>query len=136
MSRKPSVAPPPEFFVDRSLGRSTTVRLRQRGWIVHLVNDHFEHDAQFVEDATWIEHGLQQGWALLTKDQKIRYRAGELLALGAHGKLFCLGRGDLTVEEQVRTFDDARTRIERAVRRHEARLYHVYEGGRIEKRWP
>lgn len=113
MSPKPSAASRPEFFVDRSLGRSTTALPRQLGWIVHLVNDHFEYDAQFVKDADWIEYGLQRGWALLTKDQKIRYRAGELLSLDAHGKMFCLGRGDLTVEDQARTFDEARARIER-----------------------
>jgi PIN like domain len=58
MSPKPSAASRPEFFVDRSLGRSTTAHLRQLRWIVHLVNDHFEHDGQFVRDKRWIEYGL------------------------------------------------------------------------------
>lgn len=136
MSPKRSVASLPEFFVDRSLGRSTTARLRQLRWIVHLVNDHFEHDGQFVQDETWIEYGLQQGWALLTKDQKIRYRANELLSLAEHGKMFCLSNGNLTIEQQAHMFEEARVHIERAVRRHEARFYQVYEGGRIVKTWP
>ncbi|MGH3751470.1 MAG: DUF433 domain-containing protein [Pseudonocardiaceae bacterium] len=67
MPRKPSAASRPEFFVDRSLGRSTTAQLQQAGWTVHLVNDHFDHDAQFVKDETWIEYGLRRDWALLTK---------------------------------------------------------------------
>ncbi len=70
MSPKPSVASQPEFFVDRSLGRSTTARLRELSWIVHLVNDHFEQDGQFVKDESWIEYGLQQGWGLLTKTRR------------------------------------------------------------------
>ncbi|MGH3697245.1 MAG: hypothetical protein ACRDRX_25225 [Pseudonocardiaceae bacterium] len=110
--------------------------MRQLRWIVHLVNDHFEHDGQFVKDESWIEYGLQRGWALLTKDQKIRYRAEELLSLAEHGKMFCLSSGNLTIEQQSRIFEEARVHIERAVRRHEARFYQVYEGGRIVKKWP
>src|ERR1051326_6537671 len=133
MSPKRSAASQPEFFVDRSLGPSTTAHLRQLRWIVHLVNDHFEHDGQFVPDETWIEYGLQRGWALLTKDQKIRYRTDELLSLAEHGKIFCLRNGNLRIEQQACVFEDARIRIERAVKRHEARFYQVYEGGRIVK---
>lgn len=100
------------------------------------MNDHFEYDGQFVPDETWIEYGLQRGWALLTKDQKIRYRTYELLSLAEHGKIFCLNNGNLKIEQQARTFEDARLCIERAVRRHEARFYQVYEGGRVVKTWP
>ena len=50
--------------------------------------------------------------------------------------MFCLGNGNLTIEQQARMFEEARVHIERAVRRHEARFYQVYEGGRIVKRWP
>ncbi|MBV8542952.1 MAG: hypothetical protein JO364_01815 [Pseudonocardiales bacterium] len=100
MSPKPSAVSRPELFVDRSLGRSTKARLRQLRWIVHLVNDHFEHDGQFVKDERWIEYG------------------------------------NLTIEQQARMFEEARVHIERAVQRHEARFYQVYEGGRIVKRWP
>ncbi len=103
---------------------------------MHLVNDHFDHDGQFVRDETWIEYGLCRGWALLTKDQKIRYRAEELLSLADHGKMFCLSSGNLTIAEQARMFDEARRLIDRAVSRHEARFYQVYAGGRIYKQWP
>jgi acyl-CoA synthetase (NDP forming) len=73
---------------------------------------------------------------LLTKDQKIRYRAEELPSLAKHGKMFCLSSGNLTIEQQARMFEEARVPIERAVQRHEARFYQVYEFGRIVKRWP
>lgn len=110
--------------------------MHQLGWTVHLINDHFDHDAQFVKDETWIEYGLGRSWALLTKDQRIRYRAEELLSLAEHGKMFCLSSGNLTIEQQARIFDQARTRIDRAVTRHEARFYLVYADGRIQKQWP
>lgn len=50
--------------------------------------------------------------------------------------MFCLSSGNLTITEQARTFDEARTRIDRAVSRHEARFYLVYARGRIHKQWP
>ncbi len=50
--------------------------------------------------------------------------------------MFCLSSGSLRIEQQVRMFEEARVQIERTVRRHEARFYQVYEGGRIVKKWP
>ncbi|MGH3858031.1 hypothetical protein [Actinokineospora sp.] len=44
---------PPEFFLDRGLGRGVAEQLTQRGWIVHGATDHFPNDAQCVEDADW-----------------------------------------------------------------------------------
>jgi hypothetical protein len=51
---------------------------------------------------------LQQGWALLTKDQKIRCRADELLSLAECGKMFRLSNGNLTIDQQAHMFDEAR----------------------------
>jgi hypothetical protein len=136
MSPKQSAASQPEFFVDRSLGPETAGVLRRFGWIVHLINDFFPNDAQETADEDWISYGLQRGWGLLSKDKKIRYRADELLALSEHGKLFCLSSGNLLAREQAETFERARKRIERALQRHGARLYLVYDKGEIEKRWP
>ena len=70
---------------------------------------------------------------MLTKDQKIRYPAEELLSVAEHGKMFCLSGGNRTIAERAGMFDEARTRIDRTVSRHEAPLYHVYVGGRIHK---
>jgi acyl-CoA synthetase (NDP forming) len=50
--------------------------------------------------------------------------------------MFCLSSGNLTIEQQARMFEEARVPIERAVQRHGARFYQVYEFGRIVKRWP
>lgn len=64
---------PPEFFVDRSLGKTTAAKLAQLGWTVHLVTDAFPNDAQNTPDEEWIAYGLGHGWAMLSKDQRIRY---------------------------------------------------------------
>ncbi len=33
-----------EFFLDRSLGRITAFRLREAGYVVHLIADHYAND--------------------------------------------------------------------------------------------
>ena len=103
----------PEFFFDRSLGRRTAHRLGEAGWTIHLIADHYPDDADGVSDTEWIAEGCIRKWALLTKDQKIRYRSDELAAL--EGQLFCLSSGKLQVDEMVRRFDAARSNIDRVV---------------------
>jgi hypothetical protein len=48
----------PEFFADRCLGKGAPRILVSRGWIVHVVSDHFPDDAQTVSDPEWIAYGL------------------------------------------------------------------------------
>jgi uncharacterized protein with PIN domain len=78
-----SSAERPEFFLDRSLGKKTASGLREAGYVVHLVADHYPNDADEVPDEDWIAEGCSRGWILLTKDKRIRYRAAELEALQA-----------------------------------------------------
>jgi hypothetical protein len=130
-----SSAPPPEFFFDRSLGKKTGAELTEREWIIHHIADYYSDDAQSVEDERWIAEGTARGWALLTKDQKIRYRGAELAALHG-GQLFCLANGNLTIDEMVERFDLAQAAIERAVAIGEAGFWHVYAGGKIVRKWP
>jgi hypothetical protein len=125
---------PPEFFVDRSLGRTTAAKLARLGWTVHLVNDVFPNDAQNTPDEEWIAYGLRHGWALLSKDQRIRYRAHELVALASGGVLFCLSNGNITIETQVRWFECSRRSIESAVSRGPA--FYVVYATRIARTWP
>ena len=81
-------AEPPEFFFDRSLGRATAHRLRELGWRRHLVGDHFPNDGQNASDDEWISYGLWQGWALLSKDKRIRYVSNERKARSTGPFLF------------------------------------------------
>ena len=126
---------PPEFFLDRSLGKITASRLRQAGYVVHLIAEHYPTDASTVPDETWIAEGCSHDWVLLTKDKRIRYRAEELAALQA-GHLFCLSGGNLNIEEMARALLSAMPRISRAARSQPTGFWHVYRDGRIKRMWP
>ena len=89
------------------------------------MNDVFPNDAQQTPDEEWIAYGLARGWALLSKDQRIRYRAAELVALAPGGVLFCLSNGNLTIETQAQWFEHSRRAIESAAGRGPA-FYVVY----------
>jgi hypothetical protein len=132
MSSEP---PPLEFFFDRSLGKETAKRLREAGWVIHLIADHYPDDAQDVDDEVWIAEGSRRGWILLSKDKRIRYRGASLAELHA-GRLFCLSNGNLVIDEMVTRFIAAGPSIRRAARSGEPGFWKVYEGGRVERRWP
>lgn len=125
---------PPEFFFDRSLGKRSAQSLIDAGWIIHLIADHYPDDAANVSDVDWIEEGCHRDWTLLTKDQRIRYRADELSAL--NGLLFCLSSGNLGLDAMAQRFLAARPAIERAITHEETGFWLVYDEGRVEKRWP
>jgi PIN like domain len=66
------------FFVDRSLGRHVVARaLRIAGALVEVHDDHFAQDAP---DEVWLPEVGRRGWAVLTKDERIRYRDAETTA--------------------------------------------------------
>ena len=126
---------PPEFFFDRSLGKTSARLLREAGWTIHLIADFYPEDASNVAEEEWIREGCSRGWALLTKDKKIRYRADELGALQA-GHLLCLAADNLGLREMVDRFVDAGPAIGRAIRDHEVGFWHVQAAGRITRMWP
>lgn len=125
---------PPEFFFDRSLGRRTARGLRDLGWVIHLVADFYLEDADRVDDIEWIAEGCARGWSLLTKDKRIRYRRDEIGALNGH--LFSLSSGNLTVAQAVDRFRHAAPRVEHAIAVESPGFWLIYDGGRIERKWP
>lgn len=98
-SKRPSPLPPP-LFIDRSLGRFTiATALRAQGVEVHTHDAHFAQDAR---DEQWLAEVGQRGWAVITKDTRIRYRQTELAAVVAGGvRAFVLTRGDLSGPEMA-----------------------------------
>ncbi|SNY61768.1 hypothetical protein [Paractinoplanes atraurantiacus] len=95
----------PEFFSDRCLGRGTSRLLRQQGWIVHDITDHFENDAQDVGDPEWMEYGLSRGGSLLSQDKRIRNQVSALGLLNDHsGRIFCLSSGNLLISDRAERF--------------------------------
>lgn len=130
-----SSARPPEYFFDRSLGKASATRLRDRGWIIHLIADFYRDDAADVADEEWIAEGCSRGWMLLTKDKKIRYRASELSALET-GHLFCLASGNLGLDDMAQRFADAEQAILSARQRYPVGFWHIHAAGRITRMWP
>jgi hypothetical protein len=95
---------PPEFFIDRSLGRHAVPEaLRQAGVTVHTMADVYgERVGQGLDDEEWLEDAGQRGWAVLMKDAKIRYRQIELEALKSHRvRAFVLTNANLRAAEQA-----------------------------------
>lgn len=126
---------PLEFFLDRSLGKTSARRLRDAGHVVHLIAEFYPRDAQEIGDAEWITEGCRRGWTLLTKDRRIRYRTDELGTLTS-GHLFCLTDGNATLDQIAQRFLDSMPAIHRAVQRTEVGFWHVHAGGRITRMWP
>ena len=130
-----SSAGQPEFFLDRSLGKTTASTLREAGYILHLIADHYPNDADEVPDEHWIAEGSSRGWVLLTKDKRIRYRAEELEAL-QEGHLFCLISGTMDIAEMTQALLVALPRIQGVARSEAAGFWHVYRDGTIRRMWP
>lgn len=125
----------PEFFFDRSLGKLSAHRLREEGHVIHLIAEYYPDDAQGIADADWIAEGCARGWVLLTKDRRIRYRAGELAALN-DGFLFCLSDGNANLDTFSATWIAAMPAIGRVVHQVRPGFWHVYADGSIKRMWP
>jgi hypothetical protein len=98
--------------VDQALGTGAVAgALRQAGCSVEIHDDHFPADAQ---DAEWLPVVGGRSWVVLTKDQHIRTRQNELVALLSAGvAAFVLAGGDLTGPEMAQTFVRALPRMRR-----------------------
>ena len=71
------------FFVDRSLGKLViTGALRRAGAQVEV---HDDHSPQNAPDELWLPEAGRRGWAVLTKDDRIRYRQVEMAAASTAG---------------------------------------------------
>jgi predicted nuclease of predicted toxin-antitoxin system len=102
------------FFVDRCLGRSVGLALRDSGLIVEFHADHFPDDA---DDQTWISEVGRRGWIVLTKDKAIRTRPVELHAVeSAKVRMFRLSSGNMTGAEMARVFVANRLRLGRFIK--------------------
>lgn len=128
---------PPEFFVDRSLGKSIVEALRTTGLTVHSMADVYgEKRAQRLADEVWLRDAGKNDWIVLTKDDAIRRRPAERDALtDAAVRAFCLTTAQLRGAEQIERFLHNRHRILRQARRPGPYIYGVYESG-LKRLWP
>jgi aryl-alcohol dehydrogenase-like predicted oxidoreductase len=128
---------PPEFFVDRSLGRSIVDGLRAAGLTVHSMADVYgEGRAQRLPDEVWLRDAGKRSWVVLTKDDAIRRRPAERDAMiDAAARVFCLTTAKLRGVEQTERFVHNRHRIIRQARKPGPYIYGVYEKG-LKRLWP
>ncbi|MBX3303422.1 MAG: hypothetical protein KF693_14505 [Nitrospira sp.] len=107
----------PVFFLDRSLGKiRIATALRQAGAIVHIHDDYFPPNAK---DEDWLARVGRNGWIVLTKDHRIRYRNLEREALMNAGvAAFILTEGDLQGDEMAEIFVKALPAISRFLRKY------------------
>jgi hypothetical protein len=122
---------PPEFFIDRSLGRSIVESLRAAGLTVRSMADAYGEDrAQLLPDEVWLRDAGRKGWVVLTKDDAIRRRLAERDAMiEAAVRVFCLTNAQLRGAEQADRFVVNRHRIVRRCRKPGPYIYGVYEKG-------
>jgi hypothetical protein len=94
----------PHFFVDRSLGRHRVPNLlREDGWSLVTLAEHYGIPAdEAVVDVDWLRLAGENGWPVLMKDEKIRYRPAERAAVKAHGaRGFYLTSANLTSRQMA-----------------------------------
>lgn len=107
-----SLKPPKKhiFFIDRSLGRKAVSSvLKDAGYDVIIHDDVF---AQNTPDEEWLEVAGKNGWIILSKDNRIRYRANEVSALkSARALAFILIATNATGEEMATIFLKAAKRM-------------------------
>lgn len=127
---------PPEFFLDRNLGRRVAEELGALGWRIHRIGQVFPSDAQDVPDEDWIIHGLDQGSVPLSKDGRIKTRDREIQPVRDRAAvLFYLDNQQLRTLEMVERLHAHRESIHLAVTRGGPAAYAVrYD--RIDRTWP
>jgi hypothetical protein len=130
---------PPEFFIDRSLGRHVVAdALREAGASVHVMADVYgEKVGQGLADTDWLGDAGGNGWVVLMKDDKIRFRPAELEALTRAGvRAFCLTNANLRGQEMAKRFVTQLPKISRISNEQAGPyIYGVYANG-VRVLWP
>ena len=119
------------FFLDRSLGNKVIAKaLRENGLSVEIHDDHFSIDA---EDETWLNAVGKKGWIVFTKDQYIRYRTNEKIAVrNAKACLFTLISGNLQGKEMASILIKALPKIMQFLQKHNPPfIAKIYKDGSV-----
>ena len=79
------------FFVDNNLSKDIASGMSGFGERVEHLKDHFKAN---VSDTEWLEFVGSNGWVLITRDNRIRWRPAEIRALQEHkvGAFFLGGK--------------------------------------------
>lgn len=79
------------FFIDNNLSEQLARGMKEFGEDVVHLKEFFADDA---DDAVWLQRIGDEGWFLITRDDKIRHRPAEIQALRNHqvGAFFLGGK--------------------------------------------
>lgn len=128
---------PPEFIVDRGLGKTVPDQLRRHGWVVHTLSELYPDDAQSIDDETWLRDGLSRGYFPLHKDGRIVGRDIERAPLVEFDMpMFFLTNQQLRMDEMVQRIHAAQATIYRHCRKPRAAAFGIGAGGNLTLRWP
>lgn len=118
---------PPEFLIDRSLGRYALAEaVRARGIKAHTLFDLYDDLEERLDDTVWLKDAGENGWPVLTKDPSIQRRAHELAEVErCRVLMFALPRADMTGAEQVDRYMKHWNRIVQACKKSGPRIYSV-----------
>lgn len=126
---------PPEpaliLFLDENLDGETVVdALRAAGVPIRRLSDEFDRS---VEDTAWLPVVAKQGWAIATRDNRIRHRPAERAAVREAGAILVVLRGGgLRGEVMASMLADAYPALCKLVARYQApMIVHLYAGGAI-----
>lgn len=128
--------PPPEFFVDRSLGRYIVAEaIRGEGYVVRTLVEVYGEDAR-VEDVTRIGDADAAGWVALTKDERITRRPHEQRALiESRLRVFAIGNQHLPGPVMGEYYLANLNRIVQRSRR-PGPFVDIVHPDSVERRWP
>lgn len=104
------------FFTDRDLGKRFPAILRSAGISVEGHGDHFRDDAK---DEDWIVEVGKRGWAVVTRDKRIRYKPNELAAVKTAGIAMFVLSGKAPHAVLAQNFVNTIDRVEAFVFKHE-----------------
>lgn len=129
--------PPPEFFLDRSLGRHVVAdALRAEGLVVQTLAERYPEREELVADELWIREATADGLVILMKDDRIRRKPGQRRAILESGaRAFVVTNASLTGHQLAELFVENRHRIIQRSRHPGPYIYGVYPG-RLAKLFP
>lgn len=129
---------PPEFFIDRSLGRSDVpTALREAGFVVETLWTRYGPGAeQFVEDIQWIRDAGERKEVVLSKDQGFKYVSIEREMIERFSvRVFRLANAQLKSHLQVAWYMENMQRILKHCQK-PGPYIDVVHADRITRQWP
>ncbi len=128
--------PPPEFLLDRSLGRHQLAdALRAEGLVVHTLWSVYGTAEQKLDDDVWTTEAGSRGWIVLSADKRLRYTVSTRLFFAHQVGVFQLASGNLPGLVQVRCYIDNLQAILLACNEPRPFIFSVHKQG-IVRIWP